>query len=67
MRSRVRSSIRKYLEAVDAKKKDVASERLSEVTKLIDSAAGKGVYHRNTAARTKSRLHKKLSALNSAE
>jgi small subunit ribosomal protein S20 len=67
IRSRVRSSIRKYLEAVDATNKDVASERLSEVTKLIDSAAGKGVYHRNTAARTKSRLHKKLSALNSAE
>ncbi len=67
IRSRVRNSIRKYLEAVDATNNDVASERLSEVTKLIDAAAGKGVYHRNTAARTKSRLHKKLSALNSAE
>lgn len=67
IRSRVRSSIRSYLEAVDASNGDMAAERLAEVTKLIDSAAGKGVYHRNTAARTKSRLHKRLSALKSTE
>jgi small subunit ribosomal protein S20 len=48
---------------VDANSKDAATEQLLVVTKLIDTAAGKGVYHKNTAARTKSRLHKKLSGM----
>lgn len=63
VRSEVRSSIRKFLDAVDAKKKDDASSQLSSVTRLIDSATGKGVYHKNTAARTKSRLTRKLNAM----
>jgi small subunit ribosomal protein S20 len=63
MRSKVRSGIRSFLEAVDSNDKAAAESRLSSVTKLIDTAAGKGVYHKNTAARTKSRLRKKLNAL----
>ena len=63
VRSKVRSGIKNFLEAVEAKNKDSASEQLRTVTKLIDTAAGKGVYHKNTAARTKSRLHKKLNAM----
>jgi small subunit ribosomal protein S20 len=63
MRSRVRSGIRGFLEAVDSNNKADAESRLQSVTKLIDTAAGKGVYHKNTAARTKSRLRKKLNAL----
>ena len=63
VRSQVRSSIRKFLAAVEAKNQDVASDQLMHVTKLLDSAAGKGVYHKNTAARTKSRLTHKLNAM----
>jgi small subunit ribosomal protein S20 len=63
MRTRVRTGIRRFREAVDANDRNAAEERLQEVTKLIDTAAGKGVYHKNTAARTKSRLRKKLNAL----
>lgn len=63
VRSQVRSGIRKFLVAVDAKNKDAASAELTSVTRLIDSATGKGVYHQNTAARTKSRLTRKLNAL----
>lgn len=63
VRSQVRSGIRRFLEAVEADNKESASKQLQAVTKLIDTAAGKGVYHRNTAARTKSRLHKKLNAM----
>ena len=63
VRSEVRTSIRKFLTAVEAQDKDVASEQLKAVTKLIDTAAGKGLYHSNTAARTKSRLTRKLNAL----
>lgn len=63
VRSRVRSSIRRFREAVEANDKSVAETRFQEVTKLIDSAAGKGVYHKNTAARTKSRLSHHLQKL----
>jgi small subunit ribosomal protein S20 len=63
VKSEVRSGIRKFLEAVEAKNKDTAAEQLRAVTKLIDTAAGKGVYHKNMVARTKSRLTKKLNAL----
>ena len=63
MRTKVRTGIRRFREAVDANDRNGAEERLQEVTKLIDTAAGKGVYHKNTAARTKSRLRKKLNAL----
>lgn len=63
VRSKVRSGMKKFLDAVDSKNKDRASEQLQVVTKLIDTAAGKGVYHKNTAARTKSRLRKKLNSM----
>ncbi|MFO8063463.1 MAG: 30S ribosomal protein S20 [Spirochaetota bacterium] len=63
MRSQVRTKIRSFLEAIDASDRATAEARLQEITKLIDTAAGKGVYHKNTAARTKSRLRKKLNTL----
>ena len=55
--------MKRFLDAVDAKNKDSASEQLRVVTKLIDTAVGKGVYHKNTAARANSRLHKKLNSM----
>jgi small subunit ribosomal protein S20 len=63
MRSKVRTSIRSFHESVEAQDRATAEQRLHEVMKLIDTAAGKGVYHKNTAARTKSRLQKKLNTL----
>ena len=63
MRSEVRTGIRKFLDAVNGNDRSTAESRFQEVNKLIDTAAGKGVYHKNTAARTKSRLRKKLNAL----
>ena len=63
VRCEVRSGVKKFLDAADAGNKESATEQLQVVTKLIDTAAGKGVYHKNTAARTKSRLHKKLNAM----
>ena len=63
IKSHVRNSIKTFEAAVDSKEKSVAETQYAEVVKLIDSAAGKGLYHRNTAARKKSRLHKRLTAL----
>lgn len=62
-KSRVHSAKRKLLAAIKSNDVQAAEGAFSEVTKLIDTATGKGVYHQNTAARTKSRLHHKLNQL----
>jgi len=40
--------------------KATAEAAYTRFVKLIDTAAGKGIYHKNTAARKKSRLHNVL-------
>jgi small subunit ribosomal protein S20 len=59
----VRTSIKAFETAVEKKDKNAAETKYAEFVKLIDTAAGKGLYHRNSAARKKSRMHKKLVAL----
>jgi small subunit ribosomal protein S20 len=61
-RSRVKSTIKKYLDAVDTKKADDANRLLSEATSLLHKAVSKGVYHKNTASRTIAKLSVKLPA-----
>lgn len=63
VRSRIHTRKRSFLEAIEKKDIDGARTAFDEAKKLIDSAAGKGVYHRNTADRKKSRLHKMLNSL----
>jgi small subunit ribosomal protein S20 len=63
VRSQVRTSIRNFEEAVASSDAGAAQSAYTQVTKLMDSAVNKGVFHKNTAARTKSRLHKRLHAL----
>lgn len=64
VRSEIKSSIRKFTEAVSASKADEALSAYKTVQKLLDTATRKGVYHANTAARKKSRLSARLNALN---
>ena len=62
-RSKLRTSIKKGRAAVTAHDKAASSEvRLSTVS-LIDKAVNKGIIHKNTAARHKSRLTKHVNAL----
>ena len=63
IKSHVRTTIKAFESALDSKEKAAAEKQFAEAVKLIDSAAGKGLYHKNTAARKKSRLYKKLAAL----
>lgn len=65
VKSRIHTEKRKFLEAIETKDNEVAEVHFAQVIKLIDSAANKGVYPRNTADRKKSRLHKKLNSLQS--
>lgn len=55
VRSTMRTAVKKFRAAVAAGD-DKAKELLAGTAKLLDSTAQKGVIHRNTAARTKSRL-----------
>ena len=66
MRSAVKTSFRKANEAVgDTKEKETVnlSSLSRSAASLIDKAVGAGVVHRNTAARKKSRLARKVNAI----
>ena len=62
-RSRVRTAVKKVRAAVDAGDLQTAEQLLPDTLSLIDSTAGKSLLHRNTAARTKSRLTRAVDGL----
>ncbi len=62
-RSKVRSAVRKVLEAIRAGKQAEAAAALKAASPVIDSMARKGIIHRNKAARHKSRLASQVKAL----
>ena len=64
IKSEYRTSIKKFEEAVEAGDKKQATLLFAETTKKIDQACSKGVIVKNTAARKKSNLAKKLNAMN---
>ena len=63
IKSSVRTQIKKFDAAVQAKDKDAAKVAMDLSFKLLDSAASKGVLHRNTASRKKSRIYKAFAKL----
>jgi len=60
MRSRMRTAIKKVINAIAAGDKEQAQEAYQNAVPLIDSTARKGIIHMNKAARHKSRLNKQL-------
>ena len=62
IKSGCRTAIRKFEEAVNAGDVTNAETLFAEATKKIDMACSKGGIVKNTAARKKSRLAKKLNA-----
>ncbi|MBP2017389.1 small subunit ribosomal protein S20 [Symbiobacterium terraclitae] len=60
VKSSLRTAIRKYREAVGTEN---AQALLNQAFSALDRAATKGVIHKNTAARKKARLAKKLAAV----
>ena len=55
-KSKVRTSIKKFEEALKANDKSAAEVAMKESFKLLDSAVNKNVMHRNTVDRKKSRM-----------
>lgn len=59
----MRTELKKVVKAIDAGDKAAAQDALKAVAPLLDSLAGKGLIHKNKAARHKSRLNAKIRAL----
>jgi small subunit ribosomal protein S20 len=63
LRSRFRTAIKNVQKAVLSGDKTKATELYKSAQSVIDSIADKGLFHKNKAARHKSRLSAKLKAL----
>ncbi len=63
LRSKFRTVIKNVQKAVVAGDKDKAAELFKTAQCVIDSVADKGIFHKNKAARHKSRLSAKIKAL----
>ena len=62
IKSGYKTAVKKFEEAINAGNIEEAKVLFSEATKKIDQACTKGVIVKNTAARKKSSLSKKLNA-----
>ncbi len=66
-RSRARTLIKKAVRYIEAGDLESARQAAKEAISTLDKAANKGILHRNNVARRKSRLMKKLAALEASE
>ncbi len=63
LRSRMRTSVKRVVRALDAGDAEAAGAALKQAGPTLDGAVGKGLVHKNKAARHKSRLNARLKAL----
>ena len=66
LRSRYRTAIKKVEKAVLAGDKDLAKTLFVDMQSIVDTVADKGIFHKNKAARDKSRLSAKIKSLAAA-
>ena len=64
LRSKLRTALKAIRASLDAKDVSAAKEALSRTVSLVDKMATKGIIHRNTAGRYKSRLSARLQKAN---
>ena len=62
-RSRFRTSLKKVVRALRDGDREAAAQAYREAVPAIDRAAGRGLIHRNKAARHKKRLNARVRAL----
>ena len=63
IRAATRTAVNKALRSVNAGNLDVAEAAVLDAVSILDRAARKGVVHKNSAARRKSRITIKLNKL----
>ena len=61
MRSRLRTALKAIRASLDAEDIDAAKTALDQTVSIVDKMATKGIIHRNTAGRYKSRLSARLT------
>jgi small subunit ribosomal protein S20 len=61
LRSKLRTALKAIRASLDARDVDAAKSALDRTVSLVDKMATKGIIHRNTAARYKSRLSSRLT------
>lgn len=66
MRTRLRSALRDIRSAIDAGDPSQVKDALRQTISLVDRMAGKGLIHRNTAGRYKSRLSARVARRSAA-
>ena len=66
LRSKYRTAVKNVEKAVAAGDKDKATALFAKTQSIVDSVSDKGVFHKNKAARDKSRLSAKVKALATA-
>jgi small subunit ribosomal protein S20 len=65
-RAELRSTLKGIRAIIDSRDSAAVKRQLNGALSLIDKMAGKGVIHRNTASRYKSRLTARLARVNAA-
>jgi small subunit ribosomal protein S20 len=63
LRSKFRTAVKGVLKAVATGDKSKAADTFKTAQRVIDSIADKGIFHKNKAARIKSRLSSKIKGL----
>ena len=66
LRSKYRTAVKNLEKAVIAGDNSKASDLCSNMQAVVDTVADKGIFHKNKAARDKSRLSTKVKALATA-
>ncbi len=66
LRSKFRTVVKQVQKAVNAGDKAKAADLFKNAQSVMDSVADKGIFHKNKAARHKSRLSAKIKALAAA-
>lgn len=63
LRSMVRTYLKKVVAAIEAGDVEAAKKAYAVAIPVLDRVADKGIYHKNKAARHKSRLNARIKAL----
>lgn len=63
VKSKAKTLVKDFQALVGEKKKEEAKAKLVEISSFLDKAVTKGIYHKNTAARKKSRMSLLLGKL----
>ena len=66
LRTRLRTALKDIRAAIDSGSADDVKDALRQTISLVDKMAGKGLIHRNTAGRYKSRLASRVAKKSAA-